>query len=310
MSTWESRRAEFVLGLAAGVVTTTVAHPLDLLKVRLQLLQLPTLHAFGQLRRVVAAIQSDARASYAHLNKTQPKPVYYLQQWYRGVGPNLIGNAAAWSIYFTLYAEYKELLSGPFGGVNGDGSTSYFGASALAGMTTSVLTNPIWVLKTRILGSSRGPLGSYKSMADGIRRILREEGLATFWRGTVPSFFMVIQASVQFSLYDQLKDWSVALAPEKLDPSQLSLWQYIWASVVSKTVSMCLLYPTQVVRSRLQAQTDRKEAQTIGEVCRLLWSNEGRFRGFYRGMGANMLRVLPSTCITFVTYETVKNSLS
>ena len=32
------------------------------------------------------------------------------------------------------------------------------------------------------------------------------------------------------------------------------------------------------------------------------WSNEG-IRGFYRGLGTNMVRVLPGTCITFVVYE-------
>jgi solute carrier family 25 (mitochondrial folate transporter), member 32 len=28
-------------------------------------------------------------------------------------------------------------------------------------------------------------------------------------------------------------------------------------------------------------------------------------RGFYRGLGTNLVRVLPGTCITFVAYENI-----
>lgn len=316
MSSWESRRIELVLGLAAGVATTVVTHPLDLLKVRLQLLRHRSTHAFELVGHVVRSIRADAAAAAASASSLANRPrrslVYYLlQQWYRGVGPNLLGNAAAWSVYFALYAEYKELLVRI-------GSPLYFGASALAGVSTSLLTNPLWVLKTRILASPRSD-ASYKSMADGVRRILQEEGISTFWRGTLPSLFGVVQASIQFSLYDQLKDWIVVTSTKSLQSSQssssstsskeLSAWQYIYASAILKVASMSLLYPTQVVRSRLQAQNDARDPRTIAGVCRSLWRNEGYFRGFYRGMGANIIRVLPSTCITFVTYETVKNTM-
>lgn len=314
MSSWTSRRDEFVSGLAAGVVTTTLTHPLDLMKIRLQLLRHHPSRTFELLRLVVSGVSNDAKAAASILSSKRPLMYYYIQQWYRGVGPNLLGNAAAWSIYFTLYAEYKHLLINYKGkndgsGIGGAGGVSFFGASALAGLTTSILTNPIWVLKTRILGSSRSGQSSYKSMTDGILRILREEGIATFWRGTVPSLFQVLQASIQFSLYDQFKAWSIANQDGVTTSADLSPFQYIYASATSKTVSMCLLYPTQVIRSRLQQQSSANRALSIGDVCGSLWHNEGYFKGFYRGMGANIIRVLPSTCITFLTYETVKNYL-
>lgn len=312
MSSWTSRRDEFVLGLAAGVVTTTVTHPLDLMKIRLQLLRHHSSRTFELLHLVVSGVANDAKAAASALHHKRPMAYYYLQQWYRGVGPNLLGNAAAWSIYFTLYAEYKNILSrNSRGSKNGElDGASYFGASALAGLTTSILTNPIWVLKTRILGSSRGRQSSYTSMADGVLRIMKEEGISTFWRGTLPSLFQVLQASIQFSLYDQFKMWSVAHQEGASSSADLSPLQYIYASATSKTISMCLLYPTQVVRSRLQQQSSTAKPLSIADVCRSLWQNEGYFKGFYRGMGANIIRVLPSTCLTFLTYETAKNYMS
>ena len=32
------------------------------------------------------------------------------------------------------------------------------------------------------------------------------------------------------------------------------------------------------------------------------WAAEG-VKGFYRGLGTNLVRVLPGTCVTFVVYE-------
>lgn len=189
---WSSRRAEVALGLAAGVASTAISHPLDLLKVRLQLQRQRTSRVFDLIKTLISAINADAVSAAARGNHRLPIAYYHLQQWYRGVAPNLVGNAAAWSLYFVFYAEFKDLLAS-----RGDRSpstaptTSYFGASALAGITTSVITNPLWVLKTRILATPRGVTGSYVSMADAIRFILRDEGIATFWRGTIPSLFLV-----------------------------------------------------------------------------------------------------------------------
>ncbi len=39
-----------------------------------------------------------------------------------------------------------------------------------------------------------------------------------------------------------------------------------------------------------------------------VWVNEGLI-GFYKGMVPNLLRVVPSTCVTFLVYENVRWSL-
>ncbi len=41
---------------------------------------------------------------------------------------------------------------------------------------------------------------------------------------------------------------------------------------------------------------------TIPATIKRTWVEEG-LRGFFRGMGANFVRVLPGTCVTFVVYE-------
>ena len=66
------------------------------------------------------------------------------------------------------------------------------------------------------------------------------------------------------------------------------------------------MYPTQVVRARLQ---NSHKKSTISTVVRELYSDR-RLTSFYRGLSANIIRVVPATCITFVVYEKVKRALS
>ncbi|KAL6450468.1 FLX1 Mitochondrial FAD carrier protein FLX1 [Candida maltosa Xu316] len=258
-----SREIETISGLAAGFSTTIVTHPLDVIKIRLQV---------------------------SPNSSKNIKVSNYLSQYYRGLAPNLVGNISAWGIYFALYAEFKNKI-------HTDNSTvNYFSSSVLAGISTSLLTNPIWVLKTRILGSSKNETNAYKSAADGIKKMLKTEGISSFWKGSIPSLFSVFQASLQITIYDHMKNHLSHGTKE-----------YLYTSATSKIISMLVMYPTQVVRARLQYS---HTPSTIVSVIRELYAKEGGIKAFYKGIGANILRVLPATCVTFVVYEKVKKFLS
>lgn len=297
---WSERHVEIVSGFMAGFSNTIVTHPLDLIKVRLQLSTKQSARPFDLLRDVIGNINRDGRAVYEAAKRQKPLSFCYLNQYYRGVGPNLVGNVSAWALYFSLYNEFKHLMPST------EGTTTYFTASTLAGLTIAVLTNPIWVLKTRILSTSSLERNSYKSLMDGASQIYKKEGLTTFWKGSIPSMFLVFQASLNFTFYNHAKDYLM----KKGDTEELLTVQYMYASVFSKTVSMILMYPSQVVRSRLQRYNFDHSQRTLGNVIREIWNGEGRFRGFYRGLSANIVRVLPSTMITFVSYEMTKQYLS
>ena len=112
-------------------------------------------------------INQDAKVAYKLNHK--PKAFNYLIQYYRGITPNLIGNISAWGIYFALYAEFKSKVK------TNNTTMNYFASSVLAGLSTSIITNPLWVLKTRILGSSRNESNAYRSVTDGIRQMLAKK---------------------------------------------------------------------------------------------------------------------------------------
>ena len=144
-------------------------------------------------------------------------------------------------------------------------------------------------------------------MYDGMRQIYLSEGLHGFYRGLVPSLFGVSHGALQFMVYEKLK---ISRKNDKSPKNgQLSNLDYLGLSGLSKLVAGAATYPYQVVRSRLQTyeaqQTYRGAFDVIAQVSR----QEG-IKGFYKGLVPNTLRILPSTCVTFLVYENMKSALS
>lgn len=185
-------------------------------------------------------------------------------------------------------------------------------ASAVAGATTTLLTNPIWVLKTRMLSSDRAAAGAYKSMADGIASIYRAEGIRGFYRGVLVSLVGVSHGAVQFAVYEPLKKiYIAAQQPQRRDqrPHKLDNHATLVISTLAKLVAGAVTYPYQVIRARVQNyDSEARFGKGVLGVAGRVFKEEG-IRGFYRGLGPAVFRVMPATWVTFLVYENVKHRL-
>jgi solute carrier family 25 folate transporter 32 len=178
----------------------------------------------------------------------------------------------------------------------------YFLASGLSGILTGVVTNPIWVIKTRMLSTSKDAPGAYKSIAHGTRTLWQNEGIKGFYRGLTPSLFGVSHGAVQFMAYEQLKNrWALG---RKGGKEGLTNVDFLTLSAVSKMFAGSITYPYQVVRSKMQAH-DAPPGIKAREVVKSIWRADGA-SGFYKGLVPNLIRVMPSTAVTFLVYENVK----
>ena len=73
------------------------------------------------------------------------------------------------------------------------------------------LTNPVWLIKTRMQLQMKKTSDSYKvkkpytGLIDAARTIVREEGFWALYKGTVPALALTSHGGVQFVAYEFLK---------------------------------------------------------------------------------------------------------
>ncbi|KAK7221676.1 hypothetical protein V2G26_009679 [Clonostachys chloroleuca] len=140
-------------GGVGGMTAATLTAPLDVLKTRLQSdFYQAQIRASRSAAHVVSL--NPARAALYHLTDTLQilGSVYRTEggrALFKGLGPNLIGVVPARAINFYVYGNGKQFLAQHWN--NGqEGAWCHLLAGGAAGVVTSTVTNPIWMVKTRL----------------------------------------------------------------------------------------------------------------------------------------------------------------
>ena len=86
----------------------------------------------------------------------------------------------------------------------------HMAAAAEAGILTLIMTNPLWVVKTRLCLQFNEPgkssADNYKGMIDGLKKIYTQEGVRGLYKGFVPGMFGVSHGAIQFMTYEEMKN--------------------------------------------------------------------------------------------------------
>lgn len=278
-------------GVSGGVISTLILHPLDLVKIRFQVNE-----------GAPSAAGSSGRPAYQgmiHAMKTIHKNSGFVGL-YQGVTPNVWGAGVSWGSYFLFYNSLKNWMQEGDTKIN-LGATNHLLIASVAGFAALVLTNPIWVTKTRLClqYENTGVKKQYLGMADALVKIYRENGVRGLYKGFVPGVFGISHGALQFMAYEELKTLYNQYRKQSLD-TRLGTAEYLTFAAISKMFAATLTYPYQVVRSRLQEQ--HRVYTGVIDVCQQIIKFEGWW-AFTKGMGPCLLRVTPACCITFVVYE-------
>jgi len=289
-----------IAGISGGVSSTLVLHPFDLIKVRFQVNDGKT-GGRPTYNGVADAFKSIFRQGG-------------FRGLYQGVSPNIAGSGSAWGIYFFSFNYLKASLQ-EYQDVPALSPGGHLLIGATAGAATLAVTNPIWVVKTRMCLQPATPSGSvvdpkfvqYKGVVDGLLKLYKYEGIKGYYRGFIPGLFGVSHGAFQFMAYEELKKAHSKYTGTPVK-KKLGAAEYLTMAALSKVFAVVTTYPYQVVRSRLQDSISPQKYDGVVDVFKKTWRFEGVL-GFYKGLVPTLLRVTPACCITFLVYENVQHFL-
>ena len=314
---WKEWRRAVLAGAGAGCATAFVTCPMDVVKTRLQSQSIPK-HSNPPniiIQSILMSANGNGQPSkYAPYKGTVPSLRRIFREegikgLYRGLVPTLIGYLPAHAIYFSVYTTSKTVLGARFPDLFKPGSSlNHIFAAMMGGAVAATATNPLWVIRTRLMTQFPGRTAfHYHGTWDAARQIWLKEGFKGMYRGLGPSLLGLIHVAVQFPLYERMKRY---LNGQEPTTDKVSLMKNVLvASTVSKVTASLATYPHEVLRTRLQRESrPDHEAKYKGIVqgAKLIWKEEGPF-GFYRGLTTTILRVVPASAVTLISFELLVN---
>ena len=151
----------------------------------------------------------------------------------------------------------------------------------------------------------------YTSTFDAARKMYLHEGIRSFYSGLAPALLGLSHVAVQFPLYEAFKELFIGREQLEKGTGPTHFWGVSAASCLSKFCASTATYPHEVLRTRLQTQKvthrdgdTRPRYRGIIHSARIMYQEEG-WRAFYAGMGTNMLRAIPASAMTLITYESL-----
>ena len=167
-------------------------------------------------------------------------------------------------------------------------------AGAIAGSATVILTNPIWVINTRMTTKkttaasgnneverdveSRARAPEKPSGTIGtLLALLRDEGPSALFAGVLPALVLVINPILQYTLFEQMKNAYERRKKTSATPSVAFV-----LGALGKLFATSITYPYITVKSRMHVagQADKREGVTA--ALRRVVREEG-YSGPYKG---------------------------
>ncbi|EPS38362.1 hypothetical protein H072_7976 [Dactylellina haptotyla CBS 200.50] len=284
-----------IAGGGAGLCEALTCHPLDTIKVRMQLSRrrrAPGVKPRGFIQTGVEIVRRETPLGL-----------------YKGLGAVAMGIVPKMAIRFSSFEIYKGWGTNP---ENNKAPPQWIFVSGLmAGATEAVaVVTPMEVVKIRLQAQQHSladPLDvpKYRNAAHCAFTVLKEEGISALWRGvSLTALRQATNQAANFTAYTQMKQY--ALTHQGLD--ELPSWQHLCLGLVSGAMGPFSNAPIDTIKTRLQkspAEPGVSAWKRITHIAGDMWRHEG-VSAFYKGITPRVMRVAPGQAVTFMVYERIR----
>ena len=163
-------------------------------------------------------------------------------------------------------------------------------AGAVAGSATVLITNPIWVVNTRMTArqadSSSSELPTFATVSHKpvrkpssfatLMALLKMEGPVALFAGVLPALVLVINPVLQYTMFEQLKD--MIEKRRRLTPRDA-----FFLGAAGKLLATSITYPYITVKSRMHVASKEEARKGIMHSLKRIMTEEG-WSGLYKGI--------------------------
>lgn len=271
----------FWFGGSASSMAACVTHPLDLVKVRLQL-------------RAPDA-PKNMTGTFMHIVRTDG-----VTGLYRGLTASLLRQMTYSTVRFGVYEELKSRAV-PEG--QKPSLPLLIGLSAFSGVLGGISGNAADVTNVRMQQDSALPKDQqrgYRNGLHGMYRMFREEGLRSWFRGVgANSMRAALMNASQLASYDTFK--VTLMTHTSLGDTTTT---HFASSLLAGFVATTICSPVDVIKSRVMSASGK---QGIASLLSEIYANEG-IRWMFKGWVPAFLRLGPQTICTFLFLEAHRNA--
>lgn len=156
-------------------------------------------------------------------------------------------------------------------------------AGALAGSATVLITNPIWVVNTRMTArkseTEQALPGTQpktsKSTLGTLIDIIKQEGPKALFSGVFPALVLVINPILQYTFFEQLKN--IVERRRRITPKDA-----FYLGAIGKLLATSITYPYITVKSRMHVASKDGPNESLNSSLKRIIREEG-WTGLYNG---------------------------
>ncbi|KAK9456502.1 mitochondrial carrier domain-containing protein [Dipodascopsis uninucleata] len=306
----------FLAGGIAGAISRTATAPFDRLKVYLiaHVSEVPHIAK----KKSVPGIRSKIMAS----SIVQATKAIWAERGIRSFfvdSINILKIFPESAIKFGSFETAKKVLANIEGTTISDMSgISSFLAGGIGGTVSQFAVYPVDTLKFRLqCESESSSLRGNALLVKTAKDMWRTEGFKAYYRGLALGLAGIFPfAALDLGTFEAMKRGYVKAKSKQLSvkEEEISIGNMLVLTMgaISGSIGATAVYPINVLRTRLQTQGTAAHPQRysgVNDVLQQLLRNEG-YRGLFRGLLPNLIKVAPAVSISYVAYENCKNIMN